>query len=297
MALTSQCPKNQTEVYEASKQIGCGVDVYGNNRYMCLPNEKKSSLVEFCFDGVMGIEEKGNCLENSNGKIRRYNCTSFSSGCPNISFYKYNVYEYPACQVINSQSNCYVMEPSCPSQEPNGGQNDDTKNDVTISYLILGYFIAICVVVIVLILLLMIERIKRKWKRTLNKGKKPETIKTATQMERIDKLDKKLLTCKEDKSANNENDGIAYACTNYTCLDIGELSIHKKERKAIHYKATTTKDNKEVEISFSASSKLKKEEIILVNKLDGPAIYQFISKGQQETSEQGLSPEMKCSSL
>lgn len=33
-------------------------------------------------------------------------------------------------------------------------------------------------------------------------------------------------------------------------------------------------------------------EIILVNKLDGPAIYQFISKGQQKTSEQGLSAEM-----
>lgn len=33
-------------------------------------------------------------------------------------------------------------------------------------------------------------------------------------------------------------------------------------------------------------------EIILVDKLDGPAIYQFISKGQQETSEQGVSREM-----
>lgn len=63
MALTSQCPKNKTEVYEASKGIGCGVDDYGNNRYMCLPNEKKSSLVEFCFNGVMGIEEKGKQIE------------------------------------------------------------------------------------------------------------------------------------------------------------------------------------------------------------------------------------------
>lgn len=294
MALTSQCPKNETEVYEASKRIGCGVDLYGNNQYMCIPNEKKSSLVEFCFDGAMGIEEKGNCLENSNGKIRRYNCTSFLSGCPKTSFYKHNVYEYTACQLINTQSNCYVMEPSCPFQEPNGGQNDDTKNDVTNVSSITGIFIAITVVSMIVWIVILI-----RWKRnrTLNKGEIPQRVRTRTQMKRTDKLEKKLLTCKEDKLANNENDGIAYACTNYNCLDIGELSIHKKERKAIHYKATTTKDNKEVEISFSASSKLKKEEIILVNKLDGPAIYQFISKGQQETSEQGLSPEMKCSSL
>lgn len=33
-------------------------------------------------------------------------------------------------------------------------------------------------------------------------------------------------------------------------------------------------------------------EIILVNQLDGPAIYQFIGKGQQKTNEQGSSPEM-----
>uniref|UniRef100_A0A8W8JMN9 Uncharacterized protein n=1 Tax=Magallana gigas TaxID=29159 RepID=A0A8W8JMN9_MAGGI len=218
MVLTSQCPQNRTEVDEASKRIGCGIDVYGNNQYMCLPNEKKSSLVEFCFDGLMGIEEKGNCLENSNGKIRRYNCTSFSSGCPNTSFYKHNVYEYPACQLINTQSNCYVMEPSCPPQEPNGGQNDDTKNDVD-NLSIIMVFLTISFVFVTVLILLMI---KLKRNRTLNKEEKPQTMKTVTQMERIDKLDKKLLTCKEDKSADNENDGFAYACTNYTSLDIDE---------------------------------------------------------------------------
>lgn len=290
MALTSQCPKNETEVYEASKRIGCGVDLYGNNQYMCIPNEKKSSLVEFCFDGAMGIEEKGNCLENSNGKIRRYNCTSFLSGCPNTSFYKHNVYKYPACQLINTQSNCYVMEPSCPSQEPNGVQHD-TNSYVTVVSVFLGIFIVVFVATMIVLI------IKRNM--ALNKGEMPQTIRTKIQMERTDKLEKKLLTCKEDKSANDENDRIAYACTNYNSLEIGALSINKidPERNAIHYKATATKDNKEVEINFCASSKLKKEEIILVNKLDGPAIYQFISKGQQKTSEQGLSAEMKCSTF
>lgn len=291
MALTSQCPKNKTEVYEASKRIGCGVDLYGNNQYMCLPNYNKSFLVEFCFDDVMGIEEKGNCLENSNGKIRRYNCTSFSSGCPNTSFYKYNVYEYPACQLINNQSNCYVMEPSCPSQEPNGGQNDGIQNDVSYVAFIIGNVIVI-IAMLLLVLILLI-----KWKRILTKGGNPQTIRMIPRTERTDELDKRPLTRKENKSTNNENDRITYACTNCNSLDIGELSIQKKERNAIRYKVRATKENKEVEITFSASSKLKKEEIILVDKLDGPAIYQFIGKGQQKTNEQGSSPEMKYCTL
>lgn len=291
MVLTSKCPQNKTEVEEASKRIGCGVDVYENNQYMCLPNEKKSSLVEFCFDGLMGIEEKGNCLENSNGKIRRYNCTSFSSGCPNTSFYKHNVYKYPACQLINTQNNCYVMEPSCPPQDPNGVQHDTKKYDTVVLYVLIGIFIVVSVATMIVFI------IKRNM--TLNEEGMPQTIRTITQKERTDKLEKKLLTCKEDKSANDENDRIAYACTNYHSLYIGALSIDKidQERNAIHYKATATKDNKEVEIRFCASSRLEKEEIILVDKLDGPAIYQFISKGQQETSEQGVSREMKCSTL
>lgn len=292
MVLTSKCPQNKTEVEEASKRIGCGVDVYENNQYMCLPNEKKSSLVEFCFDGLMGIEEKGNCLENSNGKIRRYNCASFLSGCPNISFYKHNVYEYPACQLINTQSNCYVMEPSCPSQEPNGGQNDDTKNDVSLVSIIV---VNSTILIVMLIATCMFVLIKRS--KTLNKGGNPQTIRMIPRTERTDELDKRPLTRKENKSTNNENDRITYACTNCNSLDIGELSIQKKERNAIRYKVRATKENKEFEITFSASSKLKKEEIILVDKLDGPAIYQFIGKGQQKTNEQGSSPEMKYCTL
>lgn len=63
MALTSRCPENETEVYEASKRIGCGVDDYENIQYMCMPNVEKSFLVEFCFNGAMGIEEKGKQME------------------------------------------------------------------------------------------------------------------------------------------------------------------------------------------------------------------------------------------
>lgn len=52
MGVVDVCPPKQID-------IGCKNDTYGNNRYMCLPKEDKSSLVEFCYEGNMGIEEPG----------------------------------------------------------------------------------------------------------------------------------------------------------------------------------------------------------------------------------------------
>lgn len=65
MTLVNVCPNNENDVIQASKRLGCGTDIYGNNQYLCLPNKKKSSLVEFCFQGVMGIVERGtlNCVK------------------------------------------------------------------------------------------------------------------------------------------------------------------------------------------------------------------------------------------
>ena len=50
---------NQTDFDEASKRLGCGNDLYGNNQYMCLPNVEKTALIEFCHDDIMGIHEEG----------------------------------------------------------------------------------------------------------------------------------------------------------------------------------------------------------------------------------------------
>lgn len=59
IALVNDCPKIEQDVIQASKRLGCGNDIYGNNQYLCLPNKNKTSLVEFCFQGFMGIVEKG----------------------------------------------------------------------------------------------------------------------------------------------------------------------------------------------------------------------------------------------
>lgn len=58
MFFVDNCPTNQAEIAEASKRLECKNDTYGNNQYICVPNLKISSLVEFCFDGIMGIHKK-----------------------------------------------------------------------------------------------------------------------------------------------------------------------------------------------------------------------------------------------
>ena len=54
-----KCPSNLTEKEKASKRLGCGSDKYGNNQYICVPNVNMTNLVEFCFNGLMGTQEKG----------------------------------------------------------------------------------------------------------------------------------------------------------------------------------------------------------------------------------------------
>ena len=59
MARVEACPKNLTKVIEASKRLGCQNDEYGNNQYLCLPNVDNTSLVEFCYGGIMRFQKKG----------------------------------------------------------------------------------------------------------------------------------------------------------------------------------------------------------------------------------------------
>lgn len=53
------CPTEIDEVLSAKERLGCGNDIYGNSQYICLPNKEKTHLKEVCFDGIMGMNEKG----------------------------------------------------------------------------------------------------------------------------------------------------------------------------------------------------------------------------------------------
>jgi hypothetical protein len=54
------CPVNSTETAEASSRLGCDRDEYGNDQYICVPNDSKTALVEFCYRGIMGLIQQGN---------------------------------------------------------------------------------------------------------------------------------------------------------------------------------------------------------------------------------------------
>lgn len=93
ITLVNKCPKNEHDVIQASKRLRCRNDTYGNNQYLCLPIKNKTSLAEFCFQGLMGIVEKD-----------------------------------PACQNISTELQCYVMDQNCIAQSnsESSGQNNVT---------------------------------------------------------------------------------------------------------------------------------------------------------------------------
>lgn len=79
MIRVETCPKTPEDVKRASKILACGNDIFEHNQYMCLPNVEKTSLVEFCHNGIMGILEEG--IKNQIGKVISdfFYCSFFQS--------------------------------------------------------------------------------------------------------------------------------------------------------------------------------------------------------------------------
>lgn len=118
MAFVNACPTTKAEVNIAAKRNGCRNGTNGRSSYMCIPNKEKTTLVEFCYNENIGIHEKGNCLEASLGRITEHSCSNFPYGCPDSDYFKDELYKYPACQHINTNNHCYVMDPLCQSKTP-----------------------------------------------------------------------------------------------------------------------------------------------------------------------------------
>nr|XP_034331070.1 GTPase IMAP family member 5-like isoform X3 [Crassostrea gigas] len=195
IANVTGCPKNQSEVIIASGKLGCGQDKYGNNQYMCLPNKEKSFLVELCYDGVMGIQERGICLEIFEGNLIQHSCKYFSDGCPEEDFYDYELFKYPSCQDINTKFHCYVSDPNCPPKQHTGEQSNQYTGVYVI--IIFGFLLATIVGFFIIYLWRTRKRIANRTMRSnldemdaLTKDKEgeirlvllggPETGKTAT---------------------------------------------------------------------------------------------------------------------
>lgn len=172
MASVNICPKTETDVLIASRRLGCNNHTNDRDPYMCIPNKEKTSLVEFCYNSVMGIHEKGNCLEASVGMVTEYSCKNFSYGCPDKSFFKDELYKYPACQDINTKYQCYVMDPSCPGHS----NYESTVNYETIIYACaIAGGIAIPIIIFGVILLVSFKRRNREHSGDENKHQHPTT--------------------------------------------------------------------------------------------------------------------------
>ncbi|XP_062610390.1 uncharacterized protein LOC134272157, partial [Saccostrea cucullata] len=187
-SFVDSCPQNLTEAINASTRLGCGRDKYNNDQYICLPNIEKTGLVEFCHDGIMGIIQKGYCLETTEGKLFPYACSGFLEGCPEDAFRNNENYKYPACQRINTVNRCYLADPSCSKTTLNldlGVYNTTAINNQTTTNqeyespdigVIVGGLCAGVIVLIVLLFLgvLLWKRKQRRKNKTLEPN--PETI-------------------------------------------------------------------------------------------------------------------------
>ncbi|XP_078332469.1 uncharacterized protein LOC144625490 [Crassostrea virginica] len=168
MNKTDACPTNLRDVEEASKRLGCGNDIFGNNQYMCLPNVNKTSLIEFCYEGIMGIQEKGNCLEVNvlDGKLHTYECNTFSTGCPSNHYWNQDFFRYSGCQNISLKHRCYTLDPSCPDLLKNDS-NDDDLNTNYFNYAIVAGILIMILTIVILTVLFLYKR-KRREKNTEN---------------------------------------------------------------------------------------------------------------------------------
>ncbi|XP_078332550.1 uncharacterized protein LOC111101829 isoform X4 [Crassostrea virginica] len=211
MVLVKTCPKTHEEIKVASEALACGNDEFQNNQYMCLPNTEKTSLVEFCYDGIMGIQVEGNCLEvnATNGTLITQSCKEFSSGCPQIPFWNFEFYKYPACLDINPRDNCYTFLPSCSHEGDHWNQiydNNSTSHFATIT--IVMTLLSMLMISMVLILFSRRKRSLKKFKGLLkemkrNNRKCTETEVSKEAMNNVGELGSMTETEVSDEDMNN----------------------------------------------------------------------------------------------
>ncbi|XP_062615839.1 uncharacterized protein LOC134277529, partial [Saccostrea cucullata] len=181
------CPGNKTEYADSATRLGCGVDENGRSQYVCVPNNNRSSLVEFCYNiTTTGLYTKGHCLKVfENGNLDQTSCVKFTHGCPSNHFFLSDLYKFPACHDINPKERCFNADPSCPNitftKEPSTtAKTERSPPDKTLPTeavvgitggVIIGVIIAVLVVVFIL----------KRWKRKSEKVYLEDDIEVLTE--------------------------------------------------------------------------------------------------------------------
>ncbi|XP_061176059.1 serine/threonine-protein phosphatase 6 regulatory ankyrin repeat subunit A-like [Saccostrea echinata] len=89
----TSCPLNTTDWNSSARRRNCSLDDV-RNRYLCVPNQQKSVLLEFCYDEVRPMVQKGNCIELAgSGTLNQYNCNMFKAeACPEKPYFSDLIY-------------------------------------------------------------------------------------------------------------------------------------------------------------------------------------------------------------
>lgn len=198
MPLVNECPTNLTEIAAASKRLECVNDKYGNNQYLCVPDKEKTSLVELCYDGIMGIQEKGICLEVDGKNLTTHSCLNFSSGCPKDPFWNFEFYKYPECQNISSQHRCYIMDPSCPVPVPSNA-NERTSHTVFIYTIIPSVILCLALIAFVSVVIF-----RKRMKSKQEKGAEAGYVKKARQDTFVRNSVESYIRYKIDRNVNGD---------------------------------------------------------------------------------------------
>lgn len=152
---TEFCPRNQTEWDKRSSDMNCNE----TNSYMCVPNEKFTELLEFCYKHPRMLIVQDTCLylSRSHYDVNIYDCRNFEYGCPSYHYLSSSIYKYPSC--VHVKNGCFVAEPSCRRQPP---ERENQINIKTIA-ITLGVSIPTCILCILFVYFV----IKRKSAKVL----------------------------------------------------------------------------------------------------------------------------------
>ncbi|XP_065925447.1 uncharacterized protein [Magallana gigas] len=121
---TELCPRNQSEWNKRSSAINCT----DNNGYMCIPNDDRTQLLEFCYIYPRILITKDTCLYmyTSLSRVNAYNCRHFRSGCPSSIYLSSEIFKNPSCVMIGN--GCFRAEQFCISSDTTTQLQETTKS-------------------------------------------------------------------------------------------------------------------------------------------------------------------------
>ncbi|XP_062611433.1 uncharacterized protein LOC134273262, partial [Saccostrea cucullata] len=176
----TSCPTNASSWLNNGIKLQCPNDTLGRNLYQCVPNDNRSSLVEFCLQGSIGRYGANLCpYAVSTGHLDALNCSTFLRGCPKEAYNTNEVYKYPACLEINSEKRCYLAKENCPNDSmsvfPNTSYVYQPEDDTT---KIIAGVVSTCIIAVIVFVALYIlhKRRQRSSRRKSNNAGSEEEL-------------------------------------------------------------------------------------------------------------------------